>query len=152
MVVDDVEDIIHLGPTLLHYMMPFERMNGVMQGYIRNRSHPDASMAKGFLTYECVSFCQNYLSTKNQNVGMPTRKHLGRLIGYGHCEGSSSTFVGMHGQKDDFKRAHRVALQHLQLIETWVELHKCLLEQQFIKLGRPRKKGDVTIADRKSVV
>ena len=49
-------------------------------------------------------------------------------------------------QKDDFERAHRVALQHLQLIEIWVEQHKCLLEQEFIKLGRPRKKADVTRA------
>ena len=108
-----VDDVRNLGPTFMHYMMPFERMNGVMKGYVRNRSHPDASMAKGFLTYECISFCQNYLSTENQNVGLPMRKHLGRLIGYGHREGSSSTFVTMQGQKDDFERAHRVALQHL---------------------------------------
>ena len=44
-------------------------------------------MAKGFLTYECISFCQNYLSTENQDVGLPMRKHLGRLNGYGHREG-----------------------------------------------------------------
>ena len=50
----------------------------------------------------------------------------------------------MQGRKDDFDRAHRVALQHLQLIETWVEEHKCFLEQHYINLGRPRKKGDVT--------
>ena len=74
----------------------------------------------------------------------------GRLIGYGHREGSSSTFVSMQGQKDDFERAHRVALQHLQLIETWVELQKCLLEQHYIKLGRPRNNGDVTRAHNSS--
>ena len=44
-------------------------------------------MAKGFLTYECISFCQNYLSTENQDVGLPTRTHLGRLKGFGHREG-----------------------------------------------------------------
>ena len=49
-----VDDIGQLGPTFLHYMMPFERQNGVMKRYICNRSHPDASMAKGFLTYELV--------------------------------------------------------------------------------------------------
>jgi hypothetical protein len=38
-------------------MMPFERLNGVIKGFIRNRSHPDGSIAKGFLTYECISFC-----------------------------------------------------------------------------------------------
>jgi hypothetical protein len=54
-----VDDIIHIGPTFLHNMMPFERLNGVIKGFIRNRSRPDESIAKGFLTYECVSFCQN---------------------------------------------------------------------------------------------
>ena len=52
-----VDDIKHLGPTFLHSMMPFERQNGVMKGYVRSRSRPDASMAKGFLTYECIFFC-----------------------------------------------------------------------------------------------
>ncbi|KAK1574573.1 hypothetical protein QYE76_048141 [Lolium multiflorum] len=62
-----------LGPTFLHNMMPFKRQNGVMKGYVRNRARPDASMAKGFLTYECISFCQNYLSTEDDedHVGLP---------------------------------------------------------------------------------
>jgi hypothetical protein len=52
-----VDDTIHLSSTFLHNMMPFERLNGVIKGFIRNRSHPDGSIAKGFLTYECVLFC-----------------------------------------------------------------------------------------------
>ena len=48
-------------PTFLHNMMPFERLNGFIKGFVRNRSRPDGSIAKGFLTYECVSFCQNFL-------------------------------------------------------------------------------------------
>ncbi|KAK1683479.1 hypothetical protein QYE76_044327 [Lolium multiflorum] len=74
-----VEDIKQLGPTFLHNMMPFERQNGVMKGYVRNRARPDASMAKGFLTYECISFCQNYLSTKDDedHVGLPPGRTSG---------------------------------------------------------------------------
>ena len=30
------------------------------------------------------------------------------------------------------------------MIEPWVEEHKSLIEQNYIDLGRPRKKGDVT--------
>jgi hypothetical protein len=52
-----MDDIIHLGLTYLHNMMPFERLNGVIKGFVRNRSCPDGSIAKGFLTYECISFC-----------------------------------------------------------------------------------------------
>ncbi|KAK1612835.1 hypothetical protein QYE76_036508 [Lolium multiflorum] len=74
-----VEDIKQLGPTFLHNMMPFERRNGVMKGYVRNRARPDASMAKGFLTYECISFCQNYLSTEDDedHVGLPPGRTSG---------------------------------------------------------------------------
>ena len=81
-----------------------------MKGYVRNRARPDASMAKGFLTYECISFCQNYITIENQHIVLPTRTHLGRLDGHGHYDGYRDLFVGIHGKKDDFKRAHRVAL------------------------------------------
>src|SRR4051812_8670644 len=37
------EDIANLGPTFLHSMMAYERMNGMMKGYVRNRAHPDGS-------------------------------------------------------------------------------------------------------------
>ncbi|KAK1693700.1 hypothetical protein QYE76_010397 [Lolium multiflorum] len=62
-----------LGPMFLHNMMPFDRQNDVMKGYVRNRARPDASMAKGFLTYGCISFCQNYLTTQDDqdHVGLP---------------------------------------------------------------------------------
>jgi hypothetical protein len=127
-------------------MMPFERQNCVMKGYVRNRAHPDASMAKGFLTYECISFCQNYLSTEDDqdHVGLPTRMHLGRLAGVGHREGYRSVHVGIVNRRDDFERAHRVALQHLKLIEPSVQEHKSIIEQNYIDMGRPRKMGDIT--------
>ena len=39
-----VDDIIDLGLTFLHTMMPVERMNGVIKGFIRNMSRPDGSI------------------------------------------------------------------------------------------------------------
>ena len=142
-----VDDIRHLGPTFLHYMMPMERQNGVLKGYVRNRARPDASIAKGFLTNEYISFCENYLSTNNDDEiqnGLPTRTHLGRLTGVGHREGSRDVHVGIQKRRDDFDRAHRVALQHLTLIEPFVEEHKNLINQNYIEMGGPRKTGDVS--------
>ena len=52
--------------------------------------------------------------------------------------------VGAKGRLDDFDWAHRVVLQHIELVDPWVEEHKSLIKQKFIDLGRPRKKGDVT--------
>ena len=96
LLVHVVDDIIHLGPTFLHHMMPFETMNGIIKGFIRNRSRPDGSIAKEFLNFECISFCQNYI-TEDEDVGLPTRKHLGRLVGYGHREGYRALHVSIAG-------------------------------------------------------
>src|SRR4051812_43452835 len=101
-------------------MMSFEMMNGVIKGFIRNRSCPDGSVDKGFLTSECIFFCQNYL-TQDEDVGLPTRKHQGRLAGYGHREGYRALHVGIAGRHTDFDRAHRVALQHIELADPWIK-------------------------------
>jgi hypothetical protein len=86
LLVHVVEDIVQLGPPFLRSMMPLERMNGHIKGYVHNRSRQDGSIAKGFLTEECISFCTNYLGTENP-VGLPFNRHLGRLAGWGHREG-----------------------------------------------------------------
>jgi hypothetical protein len=44
LLVHIVEDIVQLGPMLLHSMVSFKRMNGVIKGYVHNRSCPDGSI------------------------------------------------------------------------------------------------------------
>ncbi|KAK1609105.1 hypothetical protein QYE76_032778 [Lolium multiflorum] len=119
LLVHIVEDIIQLGPTFLHSMMPFERMNGVIKGYVRNRARPDGSIAKGFLTEECISFCTSYLEIENP-VGLPVNRHLGKLAGWGHREGSREMHVDFKGRIADFERANLVALQHIDVVDPWV--------------------------------
>ena len=96
LLVHIMEDIIQLGSTFLHSMMPFERMNGVIKGYIRNMSRPQGSIAKGFLTEECISYYMNYLGIKNP-VGLLVNRHLGRLVGWGHREGRCEMHVDFEG-------------------------------------------------------
>jgi hypothetical protein len=83
LLVHIVEDIVQLRSTFLHIMMYFKRMNGVIKGYARNRSRLDGSIAKGFLTEECISFCTNYLNIEKP-VGLPVNKQLDRIDGWGH--------------------------------------------------------------------
>ena len=45
-----MDDVTQLGPAFLHNMMPFERMDGVIKSYVRNRARPDGSIVQGFLT------------------------------------------------------------------------------------------------------
>ena len=42
-----VDDIIDLGPSFLHNMMPFERMNAIIKGCVRNMSHQEGSIIQG---------------------------------------------------------------------------------------------------------
>ena len=77
-----MDDIIDLGPTFLHSMMPTERMNGFIKGLVRNMSRPDGSIAQGYLTKECISFCEIYIvGTGDPVVGLLVNKHCGRLEG-----------------------------------------------------------------------
>ena len=71
LLVHIVDDITNLGPTFLHNMMPFERMNGVIKKWVRNKSHPDGSIVAGFLVEECMSFCENYMDIEKRPVGLP---------------------------------------------------------------------------------
>jgi hypothetical protein len=96
-----MDDIIHLGPAFLHNMIPFERMNGVIKGYICNRSNPDGSIIQGFLTEECISFYMNYLDVEN-TIRLPVNKHLGRLDGVGHKSGRREIHVDDYDQCADF--------------------------------------------------
>jgi hypothetical protein len=137
-----VDDVIHLRLPFLHNMMSFERLNGVLKGYVRNRARSDGSIAKGFLFYECISFCQNYLQNEDEDIpiGLPIRRHLGRIHGFGHRDGFVPMHVVFQARQPDFDRARRVALQHLELVEPWVLEHKSFIEKKFSDMGRWRTK------------
>ncbi|KAK1661483.1 hypothetical protein QYE76_049642 [Lolium multiflorum] len=132
LLVHIMDDIVSLGPAFLHNMMPFERMNGVIKGYVRNRSHPDGSIVQGWLTEECISFCTNYLDIEDP-VGLPQNKHLRRFEGVGHKNGRKELHVHMSGRTSDFDRANLVALQHIDLIDPWLKEHKTMIENS----GKP---------------
>ena len=44
LLVHILDDVTNLGPSFQHSMMPFERMNGVIKGYVRNRARLDGSI------------------------------------------------------------------------------------------------------------
>ncbi|KAK1603656.1 hypothetical protein QYE76_027329 [Lolium multiflorum] len=132
LLVHIMDDIVSLGPAFLHNMMSFERMNGVIKGYVRNRSHPDGSIVQGWLTEECISFCTNYLDIEDP-VGLPQNKHLRRFEGVGHKNGRKELHVHMSGRTSDFDRANLVALQHIDLIDPWLKEHKTMIENS----GKP---------------
>ena len=142
LLVHIVDDIIHLGPLFQHNMMPFKRMNGVIKGFVRNRAHPDGSIVQGFLTEECTSFRTNFLDVEDP-VGLPGNKHIGKLDGAGHKNGRRELHVYHASRRTDFNRANLVALQHIQIVDTWVEKHKSLIEKKYTDQGKRRTEGEI---------
>ncbi|XP_070003065.1 uncharacterized protein [Nicotiana sylvestris] len=49
------------GPTHLRWMYPLERNLCKYKAFVRNRTHPKASIAEEFLAEECLNFCSRYL-------------------------------------------------------------------------------------------
>ena len=115
-----MDDIIDLGRTFLHSMMPFERMNGVIKGFGHNMSHPEGSIVQGYLTHECVSICKNYISVGDPLVGLPVKKHDGKLKGDGHTNGRRELHVDYLDRRNNFDRANLVVLQHLDVVDDYV--------------------------------
>ncbi|XP_009766293.2 uncharacterized protein [Nicotiana sylvestris] len=49
------------GLTHLRWMYPLEKNLCKYKAFVRNRTHPEASIAEGFLAEECLNFCSRYL-------------------------------------------------------------------------------------------
>ena len=55
------------GPVLYRWMYPIERYLRTLKGYVRNKAHPEGSIAEGYILEECMTFCSRFVD------GMPTK-------------------------------------------------------------------------------
>ena len=55
------------GPVCYRWMHPVERYLRTVKGYVRNKAHPEGSIAEGYITEECMTFCSLFFED------MPTR-------------------------------------------------------------------------------
>ncbi|GKA12930.1 ribonuclease H-like domain-containing protein [Tanacetum coccineum] len=119
-----VREIKMCGPPSLRNMYPFERYMGYLKGYVRNRSRPKGSIAKGYVVEEVIEFGTNHLRDV-RNVGIPQSRHKGRLGG-----------VGMLGRKEemmhlnDLHEAHFTILQHMTSIAPYIYERQSLLKNE----------------------
>jgi hypothetical protein len=49
------------GPVQYRWMYPIERTLGRYKRYVRNKSRPEGSIAKCYVSNECLTFCSMYL-------------------------------------------------------------------------------------------
>jgi hypothetical protein len=73
-----IKEIKLLGLVFLHQMYAYERFNGILKSFVRNRAYPEGSMVQGYYTEEDVEWALNYANPSNL-IGVPKSHHEGRL-------------------------------------------------------------------------
>jgi hypothetical protein len=61
----------------LDQMYAYERFNGILRSFVRNRAYLEGSMVQGYCTEEAVEGALNYADRSNQVV-VPKSHHEGR--------------------------------------------------------------------------
>ncbi|KAL8157781.1 hypothetical protein AgCh_002474 [Apium graveolens] len=112
-----VREIKICGPLYVRQMYPFERFLCILKAYVRNRRHPEASIAEGYSVEETIEFCTDYLASTDP-VGIPRSRHEGRLDGQGTVGHKMIT----PGAKM-FDRAHLFVLQHMTEVNPYLQEH-----------------------------
>ncbi|XP_041001632.1 uncharacterized protein LOC121247331 [Juglans microcarpa x Juglans regia] len=55
------EEALLVGLVQYRWMYPFKRYLGKFKMYVRNRAHPEGSIAEAYVHLECLTFCSMYL-------------------------------------------------------------------------------------------
>nr|XP_027071665.1 uncharacterized protein LOC113696453 [Coffea arabica] len=113
-------------------MYPIERYLCTLKNYVRSRSHPEGSIAEGFLAEECMTFCSMYLDNIESKLNRPPRTYEGEYLNrqIGRPLGKEEVIY-----LDDVSwvQAHRYVLGNLETVDPFRREHKHLL-----KLEKPR--------------
>jgi hypothetical protein len=61
LVVHLLDDALLRGPVQYGWMYPIERKLCTLKRYVRNRAHPEGSIAEAYVADECLTFCSKYM-------------------------------------------------------------------------------------------
>jgi len=67
------------GPVCYRWMYPIERYLRTLKGYVRNKAHPEGSIAEGYISEECMTFCSRFLEDIDTKLDRPTRHERCRV-------------------------------------------------------------------------
>jgi hypothetical protein len=75
-----IKEIKLFGHVFLHQMYVYERLNGLLKSFIRNRAYLEGSMVQRYCTEEFMQWVLNYADLSNP-IGVPKSRYMGRLTG-----------------------------------------------------------------------
>ena len=112
-----VREIKLCGPPFLRHMYPFERAMGMLKGMVRSRSRPEGSIIEGHDAEEIIGFYTDYVADA-EPIGLPNRRHEGRLQGVG-----TIGYKLVSPDYDEMQTAHLKILQHIADVNPYVVRH-----------------------------
>jgi hypothetical protein len=118
---DLIKKIKLLGHVFLHQIYVYERFNGVLKSFIKNRAYPEGSMIQGYCTEEAVEWALNYAGPTNP-IGVPKSRHERRLTGKGIIGKKAITL-----DPDLFCCTHFHVLQQMSIVSEYLDEHKEML-------------------------
>jgi hypothetical protein len=110
-----------LGPVFVHQMYVYERFNGILKSFVRNRAYLEGSMVQGYCTEEAVEWALNYANPSNP-IGVPKFHHDRRLTGKWTI-GRKTITLDPHL----FCCAHFHVLQQMSVVSEYLDEHKEVL-------------------------
>lgn len=104
-----VDELEMCGPVGGRWMYPCERYLGTLKSYVRNKTHPEASMANGYAAAEALGFCTEYL-----NLQAHTKRHVWETA---EEQGMSGSVVAGQGRvlkmtAQGVEKAHKYVILH----------------------------------------
>jgi hypothetical protein len=105
-----IKEIKLLGHVFLHQMYAYERFNGVLKSFVRNRAFPKGSIVQGYYIEEAIEWVLNYADPTNL-IGVPKSRHEGRLTSKGTIGKNAITL-----DPDLFHHAHFHVLQQMSIV------------------------------------
>jgi hypothetical protein len=59
------------GPVCYRWISPIERYLCTLKGYARNKAHPEGSIAEGYISEECMTFCSRFFQDVDTKLTRP---------------------------------------------------------------------------------
>jgi hypothetical protein len=116
-----IKEIKILDHVFLHQMYAYERFNGILKSFVRNRAYPEGSMVQGYCTEEVMEWVLNYADPSNP-IGISKSHHEVRLTGKGTFEKKVIT-----SDPHLFRYTHFHVLQQIFIVSEYMNGHKEVL-------------------------
>ncbi|GMP86628.1 hypothetical protein CsSME_00039335 [Camellia sinensis var. sinensis] len=125
------------GLVQYRWMYPIERMLGLLKGFVGNKARPEGSVAEGYISKECTTFCSMYLDGVETVFNREEKNYDGGDNGPGLAIFTQN--VRPFGQLPraidvsvtDRELAHWFVLHNSFEVDEYLEEHKLVLQQTY---------------------